>query len=98
MVVGVSEFCFFRHLGGCSGHVDRMHWIPKQRLRHRGLSAEEVWDRRIWDYGCRRHHHLFDNGFINLGREQLPAKVEDYAAEKGLGWSLDRDYGSRVAA
>lgn len=90
--------CFFADLGhaGCEfrpgGLPDRAHLIPAQRLRHRKLTAH-VWDSRVYVLACRKHHHMADNGFIRLSRDQLPRGVEEFAAQHGLEWSLDRDYG-----
>lgn len=74
--------CFFAQLGfsGCEhradGQPDRAHLIPAQRVRHAGL---EVWDDRLWVYGCRKHHHQFDHGFITLGSAQYPAGLREWA-------------------
>jgi len=89
--------CWFAHLGDCDfradGRPDRMHLIPAQRLRKAGLKRKEVQDDRVIRHGCRKHHHQFDNGFIKVTRDEIPRDTEEFAAEHGLEWSLDRDYG-----
>jgi hypothetical protein len=54
---------------------------------------EVIFDPRVGVSGCRKHHSLLDNGAIKIKRQHLPACVEEYAEQYGLGWSLDRDYG-----
>jgi hypothetical protein len=60
-------------------------------------------DRRAWVPGCGGlvglggHHGRFDSAAHNgtrlvVARARLPAEVEEYAAELGLGWWLDRTY------
>lgn len=34
---------------------------------------------------------------LRIPREGLPGALEEFAAEHGLGWWLDREYGPRVA-
>lgn len=41
---------------------------------------------------CRRHHDLIENCAINLSRGELPHEVEEFAAELGLRWYLERTY------
>ena len=79
--------CYFWHLGwrGCNGRLERCHMIPKQRLKKAGITAyEDVWDVRVWRWGCVRHHFLFDQHAIRLEREQYPSKVFEYAQEVGF--------------
>lgn len=89
--------CFFKDLGytGCEyradGLPDRAHLIPAQRLRHNKLTPQ-VWDSRVYVLACRRHHHLFDNGFLKLTRDQLPHSVIEFAEQHDLEWSIARDY------
>jgi hypothetical protein len=89
--------CFFAHVSECEfradGRPDRMHLIPAQRLRKAGLKRKQVQDARLIRPGCRKHHHQFDNGFIRLERVEIPQETEEAAAEYGVEWSLDRDYG-----
>lgn len=42
------------------------------------------------------HHGMLDQSrTLRIPREQLPAAVEEFAAELGLVWWLDREYGPR---
>lgn len=53
------------------------------------------WDPRVWIPACHGHHGNLDSYVLRLERAELPAEVEEYAEEYGLGWSLDRDFGLR---
>jgi hypothetical protein len=86
-------------------------WVPVPRdvdpeLRRRAPGMfkpldEIVWDPRVWvplcggPTGIGGHHGKFDGRSIRLRREDLPAAVEEFAAQYGLGWSLERDYGPK---
>lgn len=89
--------CWFAHVSECEfradGRPDRMHLIPAQRLRKAGLKRKQVQDDRFIRLGCRKHHHQFDQGFISITRDEVPRETEEAAAEYGVTWSLDRDYG-----
>jgi hypothetical protein len=57
-------------------------------------------DPRCWVYGCGGamgpggHHGRFKpDGPLPIPRRLLPAGLEKFAAELGLGWWLDRTYG-----
>lgn len=60
-----------------------------------------VWDRRAWVPMCggimgnAGHHGAFDHRQLRIARGDLPAVVEEFAAEFGLEWSLERDYGPK---
>lgn len=80
----------------CSGPWDRCHLgLDKQFLRLQGLDDEAIWDERIWRPGCRGHHERSHWPTFHMERADLPASVEEFAAEYGLGWRLDRDLGPR---
>lgn len=90
-----TEPCFLRRFSDepCpmpSLH-DLAHLIPAQRLRAERVPLELHWKPVV--VACRRHHHLFDNGFLRIPRDQLPFDVEAFAIAHGLQWSLDRDFG-----
>lgn len=58
-----------------------------------------VWDPRVWRLLCERHHHALDK--TRRWRPQrwhLPAELEVFALEHGLGWWLDREYGDGLSA
>lgn len=94
--------CFFASLGftGCEGRMDRAHLIAQQVIKREvGRSKTVLQDPRVWVPACRGHHFRFDySRTVRLRRDQLPAGVEEYAAEHGLGWRLDHDYGPLEAA
>jgi len=74
-------------------------------LDARWLKQDElVWDERVWVPACGGptgiggHHGMLDGRNLRVPRAALPEGVEAYAAEYGLTWSLDRDYGLLEAA
>lgn len=70
------------------GLPDRAHLIPKQRLRIAGI--DDVWDNRAWVLSCRRHHHLFDQGYLPLSIADYPPEFIDFATEHGLHFVSER--------
>jgi hypothetical protein len=57
-------------------------------------------DPRGWVWGCGGvvgvggHHGALDSArTLRVPRHRLPAAVEEFAEELGLGWWLDREYG-----
>jgi hypothetical protein len=53
-------------------------------------------DPRCWVPACWAHHQALDIArTLRITREQLPAAVEDFAAQYGVVWILDREYGER---
>lgn len=42
---------------------------------------------------CRRHHDLVERALVRIRRAELPRQVEEFAAEIGLGWYLEREFG-----
>lgn len=83
----------------CDGPMDKCHLIPRQRLRKEIAKSDAIlastllWHPALWVYGCRRHHGDFDNRALRVARASVPEVVEMAAAELGMGWSLDRDFG-----
>ena len=64
-----------------------------------------LWDERAWVpmcgglTGCSGHHGALDTArTLRIRRDELPAAVEEFAAEHGLEWWLGREYGPRAAA
>ncbi len=83
----------------CEGRLVRCHLIAKQTLRKEALPGSY----RTWVWGCggimgnAGHHGMLDHSrTLRVPREALPADVEEFAADHGLGWYLDREYGLRV--
>lgn len=97
---GAQSLCWASQFfdDACSpGRFDRMHiGFRKQYLRKKGLSEDQVWDERVWKWGCRRHHERLDGPYFTLHRDQLPASVEDYAQEHELVHQLDWNLGPRA--
>ena len=67
--------------------------------------ARILWDERAWVpmcgglTGCSGHHGALDTArTLRIRRDELPAAVEEFAAELGLTWWLEREYGPRAAA
>jgi hypothetical protein len=74
--------------------LDR-HTPYKRRSLHALLN-----DPRVWVWGCggavglSGHHGMLDSSRkLRISRYKLPPALEEYAAELGLGWELDRLYG-----
>ncbi len=54
-------------------------------------------DPRCWVPACWAHHQALDIArTLRVTREQLPPAVESYAAEYGVVWWLEREYGPLV--
>jgi hypothetical protein len=95
----------------CDGQLVRAHLLPRQRIVRevtKGLPAAEafqiIWDPRCWVPACGGvtgvggHHGALDGRILSVPRSALPEGLEAFAAEYGLVWSLDRDFGLREAA
>lgn len=76
----------------CRGPLQLCHLIDKQRLRANGVTEDDIWDERVVVNGCEHHHGAVPKG--DIPRDELPPGLEEYAAEHGLTWSLDRDFGT----
>jgi hypothetical protein len=83
----------------CDGKLRKCHLIPKQLIR-REVGLIDVYDERTWVWGCggitgcSGHHGALDVArTLRIPRDKIPAKVEAFAEEHGLGWWLDREYG-----
>jgi hypothetical protein len=64
-----------------------------------------VWDPRAWVWMCGGptgiggHHGRLDySRRLRIPRHRIPPETEEFAAELGLGWWLDRTYGERTEA
>jgi hypothetical protein len=99
--------CFWEHV--CSGPLQAHHVIPVQRLRHEhshtawaggdhpllGVTFDElIADPRNGVALCEVAHRAWENGTARPLRHQLPACVEEFAADYELLWSLDQDFGN----
>jgi hypothetical protein len=62
------------------------------------LTLDQIlWDPRDGIPLGRYHHNQIEHDHARIPRELLPPAVEDFAAEMGLGWRLDHDYGRAAA-
>lgn len=94
--------------GACDGRTVRVHLIPRQLLKRelsRADALRAIEDPRSWVPGCGGptgiggHHGQLDYArTLRVPRGRLPAEVELLAAELGLTWWLDREYGLGVVA
>ncbi len=64
--------------------------------------ARILWDERAWvpmcggRVGLSGHHGMLDQSrTLRIPRDRLPAVLEEFAAEFGLVWWLDREYGAK---
>lgn len=83
--------------GPCSGRLVKAHLIPAQLLKREQL---DHWDPRVWvplcggATGLSGHHGQLDHSrTLKIPRDALPPAVEEFAAEHGLTWYLEREYG-----
>lgn len=102
------EICWFATFGfmengdripPCDGRLVRCHLIPKQIIRR---ARGKVWDDRAWVWACggpignAGHHGMLDTSkTLRLPRVAIPDETEEFAAELGLEWWLDRTYGAK---
>lgn len=90
----------------CDGQLVRAHLIPKQRIKREVVEHLDlvVWDPRVLVPACGGptgiggHHGMLDGKQLSVPRSALPVGLEAFAAEHGLSWSLDRDFGLREVA
>ncbi len=97
--VGQHADCWFARFTDtpCSGRLRKCHLIDKPVLKRAGL---DPYDERAWVWGCgglsfgnEGHHGEFDSRRLSVPRGELPACVEELAAELGVERRLDRRYG-----
>jgi hypothetical protein len=86
--------CAMQARGACYGGIDSHHIIPKVRLklslgRERGIEAAQD-DRNLCAL-CRYHHHRVTVRALRLREDEVPDRAWEFAADYGLGWSLDKD-------
>jgi hypothetical protein len=92
--------------GECDGKLVRCHLIRRQVIR-REAGTEYEMDPRSWVWGCGGitgiggHHGALDwagPGRLRIPRDRLPMELEEFAAEIGLEWWVEREYGMRLRA
>jgi hypothetical protein len=88
----------------CDGRLVRVHLIPQQVIK-REVRRSAALDPRTWVWACggavgvSGHHGMLDYArTLRVPRHRLPAALEDFAEETGLGWWLDREYGQTSPA
>ena len=87
-LVPVQEAAAYK---ACDGGLTTVHLISQQKLKREKLNPK---DPRVCVKGCLYHHAMLDHSkALRIPRASLPATVESYAAEHGLGYWLDREYG-----
>jgi hypothetical protein len=92
----------------CDGRLVRCHLLPRQLIKANcppRLAEGAIEDPRSWVWGCGGpmgnggHHGMFDSArTLRIPREALPPSAEALAADLGLLYWLDREYGLRSAA
>lgn len=71
---------------------------PHQPRIDRWLT-EHLWNPAAWAWMCERHHRRLDHvRDLRVARADLPEGTERYAAERGLEWWLEREYGPKEEA
>ena len=90
--------CFFAQFTdtpcdfGPRGFPDPCHLIPKTRLKHAGITEQDlVWDKRNVVPGCRKHHGDFDSKRIRLFIEDYPLTLIAFASEHNFTFRGARD-------
>lgn len=77
-------------------------FLPDELDPPRRTLRELQQDPRVWVpmcgglVGIGGHHGMFDGLRLRIERAMLPESLEEYAAETGLGWYLDRTFGPRI--
>lgn len=100
--------CFFAEhdTEPCSGVLEAIHWISKQRIRDyligQQLEPDLIvlarWDPRNAELGCVGHHTRFDKTRqppLELFYEEIPSRVLGFAGDWSLDWSLELDFPAR---
>lgn len=83
----------------CAGRLIRAHLISRQQLRKIGR-ADLIHDPATWVWACGGatgiggHHGMLDYArTLRVPRDRIPTDTEALAAQLGLTWWLDREYG-----
>ena len=106
----LAEPCLFsqtRQEHRCEGQLDPHHVLPKQFLKaHFSTQPDSIKWRLIHapELGvplCRSAHDAVTVHATHVWREELPARVCDFASEWGVGWRLEQEcpsLGANVAS
>jgi hypothetical protein len=70
--------------------MQKCHLINKQKLKLRfGVTGDALWDERLWVWGCWGHHQSFDNLFLPVPFDALPAGFSEAIDELGdRAWDI----------
>lgn len=74
------------------GYIECHHVLSRQQLRRHG-HGDKVWDARNGIPLAPRVHERHTLAVERVPRASLPVAAEEFAAELGLTWLLDRVYG-----
>lgn len=79
--------------------IEREVWAKRRRLtaqQRGGLTKTALLKDPRWTvWGCFHHHWDLDKARkLRIPRSRLPPDLEEAAAEYGILWWLDREYGS----
>jgi hypothetical protein len=100
--------CFLRPFAAddCLGRLQRAHLIKEQVLRREVWNRREQLanvprtktqlfeDPRLIVWACVRHHWQLDKSrTLKIPRHRLPPELEEAAAQYGILWWVDREYG-----
>lgn len=92
----IKEQTLRDHLG-----PERPHLLTdRELLAARRRQIDAMRDRRNLLPACKRHHRAFHTNRERFGitAADLPESVQGFADEHGLGWELDRQFGTREEA
>jgi hypothetical protein len=66
---------------------DELEGVPRSKARLLG-------DSRWWVWACVRHHWELDKSRrLRIPRHRLPPELEEAAAQYGILWWIEREYG-----
>lgn len=90
----------------CDGRMEKAHLIRAQVIRRELIRHHEraplrkperdalLWAPGVWRPACHLHHGMLDQAkTLRIPRSALPAETEAWAAEHGLEWWLDHEFG-----
>ena len=89
--MGSCQVCRYEALSGCLGPVQPHHVVEAKTLKKRGL-REYLYDVRNRLPVCEWRHEQHTTRFKPIPRSLIPSSAEEFAAELGLTYLLDRYY------
>ena len=104
-----ARTCFLRPFAEteCAGKLQRCHLVKEQVIRREvwdrrlriglpsGITKTALLKDPRWSvWGCVRHHWELDKSRrLRIPRYRLPPELEEAAAEYGILWAVEREYG-----